>query len=86
MQQRNWFTDDRSDGSSQATAMEDISVRIDASGLIEIDGPAGGGTTVDFDDAVVLVAVLAEGIRMLREKGCVERDSVAAWLEEHGVR
>ncbi|WP_419766591.1 hypothetical protein [Curtobacterium flaccumfaciens] len=84
MQERIWFTDDLPDGASTATVMDDISVVIDPSGLITIDGPAEGSTTFDFDDAVILSAVLTEGIRILRETGCTERDAVLAWLRDHG--
>ncbi|PYY31534.1 hypothetical protein [Curtobacterium sp. MCBD17_030] len=83
MQERTWFTDGLPDGGNAATAMDDISVLLDPSGLITIDGPAGRSTTLDFDDAVVLSAVLIEGIRILREKGWSERDSVLAWLSDH---
>ncbi|PYY34455.1 MULTISPECIES: hypothetical protein [unclassified Curtobacterium] len=86
MQERTWFTDDLPDGVSIATVMDDISVVVDPSGLVTIDGPAGGSTTLDFDDAVVLSAVLIEGVRILREKGCVERDAVLTWLRDHGAR
>ena len=59
------------------------SVVVDPSGLVTIDGPAGGSTTLDFDDAVVLSAVLIEGTRILREKSWSERDAVLAWLSDH---
>ncbi|QWS33056.1 hypothetical protein [Curtobacterium aetherium] len=45
--------------------------------------PLSGSTTFDFDDAVVLVAVLTEGVRILRERGHRERDEVLAWLADH---
>lgn len=83
MDQRTWFDDDRSDGSAVATVMDDIAIFVGPSGLTTIDGPAGGATTFEFDDAVVLVAVLTEGIRILRERGHRERDEVLAWLADH---
>jgi hypothetical protein len=63
--------------------MDDLTVTIDRSGLIEIDGPAGGGTTVDVDDAVVLAVVLSEAVSIMRARGWIERDDVSAWLRAH---
>ncbi|MCJ1715095.1 hypothetical protein [Curtobacterium sp. VKM Ac-2922] len=83
MQDRFWFTNENGDGSAEATVMDDITVIVERSGLTTIDGPAGGSTTFDFDDAVVLAAVLEEGIRVLRERGYRERDDVLAWLADH---
>jgi len=84
MDQRTWFDDDHSDGSAVATVMDDIALIVEPSGLTTIDGPAGGSTTFGFDDAVVLVAVLTEGIQILRARGHRERHEVLAWLAEHG--
>ncbi len=86
MDQRVWFDDDRSDGSAVATVMDDISVSLERSGLIAIDGPAGGGTQLEFDDAVVLVEVLAEAVRIRRSQGYIEREVVLDWLTEHQPR
>lgn len=63
--------------------MEDITVVVERSGLTTIDGPLSGSTTFDFDDAVVLVAVLTQGVRILRERGHRERDEVLTWLADH---
>lgn len=83
MDQRIWFDDDRSDGSAVATVMDDIAVSLEPSGLITIDGPAGGGTQLEFDDVVVLVEVLTEAVRIRRSQGHTERDDVLAWLAEN---
>jgi hypothetical protein len=83
MQERQWFTADRADGTSEAAVMDDIDVVLHPSALVTIQGPAGTSTTVDFDDAVVLHVVLGEAIRILRDRGCRERDEVFAWLREH---
>ena len=83
MDQPTWFEDNHRDGSAVATVMDDIAVRIEPSGLMTIDGPAGGSTTFDFDDAVVLVAVLTEGVQILRGRGHRERGEVLAWLADH---
>lgn len=82
MEQRIWFDDDRSDGSAVATVMDDVAVGLEPSGLISIDGPAGGGTQLEFDDIVVLVEVLTEAVRIRRSQGHIERQEVLDWLTE----
>lgn len=83
MDHRIWFDDDRRDGSAIATVMDDIAVTLEPSGLIRIEGPATGGTDLEFDDVVVLVEVLAEAVRIRRSQGHVERQEVVAWLAKH---
>lgn len=83
MDQPTWFDDNQRDGSAVAIVMDDIAVTVEPSGLMTIDGPAGGSTTFDFDDAVVLVAVLTEGVQILRGRGHLERGEVLAWLADH---
>lgn len=86
MQERTWFGETQSDGSTIAAVMDDIDVTIDRGGLITIDGPAGGRTTVEFDDAVPLIAALTEGVQILRHRGYVERTAVVDWMREHERR
>ncbi|OII18419.1 hypothetical protein [Curtobacterium sp. MCBA15_013] len=83
MQERTWFSGQRSDGSMIATVMDDIDVTIDRGGLITINGPAGGCTTVEFDDAVPLIAALTEGVQILRDLGHTERTAIVEWMREH---
>jgi hypothetical protein len=89
VQERTWFDNELSDGTTVATVMDDIAVTLDAGGLITIDGPVGGRTTFKFDDAVPLSAALIEGIQILRDRdrdrdrGHVERSAVSLWMREH---
>ena len=83
MQHRNWFSSDRNDGTSIATVMDDITVILQPSGLVDIEGPVGTSMTIDFDDAVVLIAALTEAVEILRARGLTERPDVVAWLQEH---
>lgn len=83
MQHRNWFSSDRADGTAIATVMDDITVILQPSGLVDIEGPIGTSMTIDFDDAVVLIAALIEAVEILRNRGMSERPDVLAWLQEH---
>ncbi|PZE28370.1 hypothetical protein [Curtobacterium sp. MCLR17_042] len=85
MQHRTWFSGDRNDGTAIATVMDDITAILQPSGLVDIEGPIGTSMTIDFDDAVVLIAALSEAVEILRARGLTERPDVLAWLDEHAT-
>lgn len=83
MQHRTWFSSDRTDGTAIATVMDDITVILLPSGLVDIEGPIATSMTIDFHDAVVLIAALTEAVEIQRARGHAERPDVTAWLHEH---
>lgn len=85
MQHRNWFSSDRTDGTAIATVMNDLTVILQPCGLVDVEGPIATSMTIDFDDAVVLVAALTEAVEILRSRGLRERPDVLAWLDEHAT-
>ncbi|PZF02820.1 hypothetical protein DEJ01_09850 [Curtobacterium sp. MCLR17_040] len=83
MQHRTWFTSDRTGGTAIAIVMDEIPVTLQPSGMVDVEGLLGASMTVDFDDAVVLVAALSEAVEILRSRGTSERPDVLVWLHEH---
>ncbi|TCK65788.1 hypothetical protein [Curtobacterium sp. PhB136] len=83
MQHRNWFSSDRTDGTAIATVMDDLTVVLQPRGLVDIDGPIGTSMTIDFDDAVALLAALSEAVEILRTRGMSERPDVLVWVHDH---
>lgn len=81
-----WFDTEHSDGAIVATVMDDISLVVDTTNLLTINGPAGASTTFDFNDAVALAEALREAIKILRNRGQSERNDVRTWLLEHDTR
>lgn len=63
--------------------MGDLTVVLRPSGLVDVGRQIGTSMTIDFDDAVVLIAALTEAAEILRARGLTEPPDVVAWLHEH---